>query len=133
MSSIEWPLVISFVAMITALYCLLTLLIIRLRKPQDDRTATFRHELDAMGQKIDLLQGQFVAAQASRSQIEPIIKQLRELEDRLDSLDLRGGGAEASYKMASRLAKRGIAVDELAKTCGMTKGEAELLKFMRQA
>ncbi len=133
MHSIEWFLVISITALIVALYCLFTLLSIRLRKKINTESTTSHDELGKLEQRIDQLQLRLISLQSDRSQSLPITRQLAELEERIDELDLRGGSGEVSYKLASRLVKRGIAVDELVKTCGMTRGEAELLHFMRRA
>ena len=133
MDSIEWLLVISITALIMALYCLFTLLSIRLRRPRDTGSTINRDELGKLEQRIDQLQLRLISLQSGRSQALPMARQLAALEERIDELDLRGGGGEVSYKMASQLVKRGIAVDELVKTCGMTRGEAELLRFMRRA
>ncbi|HED14880.1 MAG TPA: DUF2802 domain-containing protein [Gammaproteobacteria bacterium] len=133
MHSIEWFLVISITALIVALYCLFALLSIRLRKKINTESTTSHDELGKLEQRIDQLQLRLISLQSDRSQSLPITRQLAELEERIDELDLRGGSGEVSYKLASRLVKRGIAVDELVKTCGMTRGEAELLHFMRRA
>ncbi len=133
MSSVQWSLAIGLTAMISALYCLVTLLSIRLRKHKEPGFVVTYDELVKLEQRIDRLQGKFIALQSNYSQSGLLSRQLEELEERMDELDLRGDGSAVSYQMASRLAKRGIAVDELAKTCGMTKGEAELLRYMKRA
>ncbi len=132
MGGIEWPLVISITALITALYCLYTLLSIRYRKKNDAVSSMIRDDVVRLSQRIDQMHSKLSTLSLDPARLETMTGQLSILEERIDGLELRGSGG-ASYKMASRLAKRGISVRELAKTCGMTKGEADLLDFMRKA
>ena len=55
-----------------------------------------------------------------------IEQQLRSVADRQDQLELRPGG-ERSYAHAIRMVQKGAEVDELVASCGINRGEAELL------
>jgi hypothetical protein len=55
-----------------------------------------------------------------------IEQQLRSVGDRQDQLELRPGG-ERSYAHAIRMVQKGAGVEELVASCGINRGEAELL------
>ncbi len=55
-----------------------------------------------------------------------IEQQLRNVGDRQDQLELRPSG-ERSYVHAIRMVQKGAGVDELVASCGINRGEAELL------
>ena len=55
-----------------------------------------------------------------------IEQQLRSVADRQDQLELRPGG-ERSYAHAIRMVQKGTSVEELVSSCGINRGEAELL------
>jgi hypothetical protein len=51
--------------------------------------------------------------------------------ERQDALEMRAGG-ERPYAQASQLVNKGADIDELVETCGLTRGEAELLVMMQR-
>ena len=53
-------------------------------------------------------------------------QKIRRLSERQDQLELRDPSQQA-YGHAIRLAQRGAEIDELIASCGLTRGEAELL------
>lgn len=59
-----------------------------------------------------------------------IEQQLRSVIDRQDQLELRPGG-ERSYAHAIRMVQKGADVNELVASCGLNRGEAELLLRVR--
>ncbi len=67
-----------------------------------------------------------VPAAGLRRRLTDLEQQLRLLEQRQDQSGL-GQPADGAYKMAIKLARRGAAVDDLVLTCGLSRGEAELV------
>jgi hypothetical protein len=59
-------------------------------------------------------------------------QQLRLLAERQDQLDLRQP-ANHSYKLAIKLARNGTNADELVRTCGISRGEAELVVMLHKS
>jgi hypothetical protein len=57
---------------------------------------------------------------------------LRRLTERQDAMALREPD-QAVYHQAIRLAHRGASVEELVCTCGLQRGEAELIHILHQA
>lgn len=51
--------------------------------------------------------------------------------ERQDALEMRAGN-ERPYAQASQLVIKGANIDELVETCGLTRGEAELLVMMQR-
>lgn len=60
------------------------------------------------------------------SRLVRIEQHLHGVSERQDQLELRPGG-ERSYSHAIRMVHKGADVDELVASCGMNRGEAELL------
>ncbi|HHJ13649.1 MAG TPA: DUF2802 domain-containing protein [Gammaproteobacteria bacterium] len=58
-------------------------------------------------------------------------KQMQRLADRQNALEMRAA-TERPYGRASQLIDRGAGIDELVDTCGLTRGEAELLVMMQR-
>lgn len=59
-------------------------------------------------------------------------EKLRRLTERQDELSLREPDQRV-YHQAIRLASRGASVDELVATCGLPRGEAELIHILHQS
>ena len=58
-------------------------------------------------------------------------QQVQRITERQDQLEMRAG-VERPYSQASQLVTRGADIDELVETCGLTRGEAELLVMMQR-
>jgi hypothetical protein len=58
-------------------------------------------------------------------------QQVRRTVERQNLLELRASG-ERPYAQASQLINKGADIDELVDTCGLTRGEAELLVMMHR-
>lgn len=89
-------------------------------------------ELD--GQLKDL-RGQLVAetanaAGAGRRQLA-VERDIDQLRHRQDQLELRMADAQ-SYGQAEQLVKRGAGMEELISSCGLSRGEAELVMRMHR-
>lgn len=99
------------------------------RGPREKPAATVADDrVERMERAIECLQGEIRQWRHIASQLGT---RQRQLEERQDSIDLRDG-AEHAYRMAIKMARRGAPPSELADTCGLTRGEAELLSLMHQ-
>lgn len=58
--------------------------------------------------------------------------QVQRIVERQNQLDMRIS-VERPYSQAAQLVMRGADIDELVETCGLTRGEAELLVMMQRA
>ena len=58
-------------------------------------------------------------------------QQVQRITERQDQLELRGTG-DRPYAQASQLVNKGADIDDLVDSCGLTRGEAELLVMMRR-
>jgi hypothetical protein len=58
-------------------------------------------------------------------------QQVQRIVERQNQLEMRAS-AERPYSHASQLVTRGADIDELVETCGLTRGEAELLVMMQR-
>lgn len=97
--------------------------VIVMRRRQAKRAAASAAELQAL--RTDL--GAMCASIAGFGErLVRIEQQLRSVGDRQEQLELRPGG-ERSYAHAIRMVQKGADVDELVASCGINRGEAELL------
>lgn len=58
-------------------------------------------------------------------------QKLRRITERQDNLDLREPDV-ATYRHAIEMAQQGADVTRLMKSCGLARGEAELVRLMHQ-
>ena len=58
-------------------------------------------------------------------------QQMRRINERQSTLEMRSVG-ERPYAQASELVHKGADIEELMETCGLTRGEAELLVMMQR-
>lgn len=58
-------------------------------------------------------------------------QQVQRLVERQNQLEMRAG-SERPYSHATQLVTRGADINELVETCGLTRGEAELLVMMER-
>ena len=58
-------------------------------------------------------------------------QQVQRIVERQNLLELRAGG-DRPYTQASQLVHKGADIEELVDTCGLTRGEAELLVMMQR-
>ncbi|MDH3638511.1 MAG: DUF2802 domain-containing protein, partial [Gammaproteobacteria bacterium] len=67
---------------------------------------------------------------AYQNEVRELMSRLDYIEERQDRLDLSGKDEQA-YRLAIRLAQQGASLEDL-KTCGVTRGEAELLSLLHK-
>lgn len=58
-------------------------------------------------------------------------QQMQRIIERQNGLEMRSAG-DRPYNQASQLVNRGANIDELVDSCGLTRGEAELLVMMQR-
>ena len=85
-----------------------------------------REQQDGMRRLLNDVQAICTGAINMGNQIDALEKKLRRLTERQDQLDSREP-MEQVYAHAIRLAQRGADVNELVESCGLARGEAELL------
>ena len=102
----------------------------------------FRHEQSVLrercsgaGERIHQLEQELAAlCSASGGAGEHVLRleqQMQRIIERQNGLEMRSVG-DHSYNQASQLVNRGANIDELVDTCGLTRGEAELLVMMQR-
>jgi len=93
-----------------------------------DSGADLRERVHLLEQELGALCSASVGAGGHLVRLE---QQVRRVVERQDQLEMRAG-AERPYSQASELVSRGADIDELMQTCGLTRGEAELLVMMQR-
>ena len=68
---------------------------------------------------------------ARQTEIRELRSRLHYIEERQDTLDISEKGEQA-YRLAIRLAQQGASLEDLTVTCGVTRGEAELLSLLHK-
>jgi len=86
------------------------------------------HRLQQVEQELSALCSASVGAGDHVVKLE---HQVHRIIERQDMLELRAG-SERPYSQASQLVNKGADIDELVDTCGLTRGEAELLVMMQR-
>ncbi len=120
----SWPLILSLSAL-AAVSAGATAYVRRL-KARLARQETFLRGLERDMQAICL------GARGMGDAVVHLEEKLRRLTERQDELSLREPDQRV-YHQAIRLASRGASVDELVSTCGLPRGEAELIQILHQS
>jgi preprotein translocase subunit YajC len=94
----------------------------RSRKAQQQ----LHEQIDSLRTDINAL---YSGAVGIGKRLNNIERKLRLNSERQDKLELRDVD-QASYDHAARLVKKGAEVNELVDSCGISKGEAELIKLL---
>ena len=89
---------------------------------------TTRDRLQQTEQELSALCSASVGA---GSHVVKLEQQVQRMVDRLDMLELRTGG-DRPYQQASQMVNKGADIGELIDSCGLTRGEAELLVMMQR-
>ena len=114
---------VTAIGVAVAIFGLMIVAMLVKRRRTRQRAAASAAELQAL--RNDL--GAMCASIAGFSErLVRIEQQLRTVGDRQEQLELRPSG-ERSYTHAIRMVQKGASVDELVASCGMNRGEAELL------
>ncbi len=92
----------------------------------------YRSDIAKQQLRLERLEKRLAAAQKDKKQLHQGLFEIkrRQLQNEARNASARRGDrTDLTYELAVKLARRGIAVEELAKICGLTKGEAELLSL----
>ncbi|MCU0935612.1 MAG: DUF2802 domain-containing protein [Gammaproteobacteria bacterium] len=95
------------------------------------RTQLARQETFVRGLERDM-QAICLGARGMGDAVLRLEEKLRRLTERQDEISLREPDQRV-YHQAIRLASRGASVEELVSTCGLPRGEAELIQILHQA
>ncbi|HHH45175.1 MAG TPA: DUF2802 domain-containing protein [Gammaproteobacteria bacterium] len=99
------------------------------------REQSLYEELQLTRQRVRQLEQELAAlCSASTGVGDHVVRleqQVLRIIERQDVLELRSGG-ERPYRQASQLVHNGADIEELVGTCGLTRGEAELLVMMQR-
>lgn len=123
---ITWRELLIVVAVVLAVYVAEMLLLLRsnrgFRRWKPDATS-LQPKIEALESEIDMLREQ--------------VLMLKEQIDQVQSTQQQGQFVSASpstpYSQAIQMAQQGMDVDEVAASCGISRGEAELIVAMHRA
>ena len=93
-----------------------------------DQHAIARERIQQLEQELGALCNASVGAGEHVLRLE---HQMQRILERQNDLEMRAVG-ERPYNQASQLVNKGANIDELVDTCGLTRGEAELLVMMQR-
>lgn len=88
---------------------------------------TNESRLDEMTKEIRRLQGYFAEPVNKLFELE---QRFRRLTERFEQLEMREKG-DKQFERAAGLLNKGSSINDIMDTCGLTQGEVELLKVMR--
>ena len=94
-----------------------------------DTEADLRQRVQQLEQELGALCSASVGAGEHVVRLE---QQVQRMVERQNQLEMRTT-TDRPYSQASQLVNRGADIDELVDTCGLTRGEAELLVMMRRS
>ncbi len=92
-----------------------------------------RYRTDITNQRLRLqhLEKRLANAQKENKKLELGLSEIKrrqiQSDARAGAVGSRDDVSDLTYGLAVKLARRGVSVKELARTCGLTQGEAELL------
>ena len=96
---------------------------------------TLLEELQATRQRVQQLEQELGALCSASSGVGDHVvmleQQVQRIIERQNTLELRSCG-DRPYSQASQLVHNGADIEELVGTCGLTRGEAELLVTMQR-
>ncbi len=96
----------------------------------------YRSEIVNQQLRLDQLEKRLAATQKDKAQLKRGLAEIKHHQLRSEARNAAiksEGRTDLTYELAVKLARSGIAVDELARTCGLTQGEAELLSLANRA
>lgn len=94
-----------------------------------DEGRNLREQLQQLEQEIGALCSASMGAGEHVVRLEQQVQRIVERQNRQDMQT----AVERPYSQASQLVTHGADIDELMQTCGLTRGEAELLIMMQRA
>jgi len=95
---------------------------------QEDTEQELQRRIQSLEQELGALCSASVGAGEHVVKLE---QQVQRITERQDQLELRTTG-ERPYDQASQLVNKGADIEDLMDSCGLTRGEAELLVMMQR-
>ncbi len=122
----NWELIGVIAAAIVA--AVSTLISMRAVRMQRQAHGVMAKKLAALDRDLGVLCS---SASTAGDRLVHVERRSRELLAKQETIDTTGTGAK-HYRHAHALLERGATADELVHTCGMARGEAELVAFLHQ-
>jgi hypothetical protein len=123
-----------FVLLLVALSAVLAVqyhVLVRLRRNEAELRDDLRLVRDRVHQVEQELAALCSASVGAGDHLMRLQQQVRHIGERQNVMEMRSVG-ERSYAQASELVHRGADTRELMESCGLTRGEAELLVMMQR-
>jgi hypothetical protein len=131
----DWVTLISLLVLAVSVGLLMAMLFVRRRPGRGEPSGeTMRSPVASSvpsGQRQRSTQ-ESVPVDGLGQRLQEVEQQLRLLAERQDQLDLRRPMAQP-YRLAIKLAQGGAGVEEIVSTCGINRGEAELVAMLHRA
>lgn len=108
-----------------------SLALLRVKHSQQERDESFRDCRQRLKQVEQELAALCSASVGAGDHVVKLEQQVKRIIERQDTLELRAS-SDRPYAQASQLVHKGADIDELVDTCGLTRGEAELLVMMQR-
>ncbi|VAW81901.1 hypothetical protein MNBD_GAMMA13-2133 [hydrothermal vent metagenome] len=100
----------------------------RTRAAQNEKQQELQRRIQSLEQEIGVLCSASVGAGDHILKLEQQVKRIIERQERME---LRTTG-DRPYTQANQLVNKGADIEELMDSCGLTRGEAELLVMMQR-
>jgi hypothetical protein len=94
-----------------------------------DTETDLRHRIEQLEQELGALCSASVGAGEHVVKLE---QQVQRMVERQNQMEMRAT-TDRPYSQASQLVNKGADIDELVDSCGLTRGEAELLVHMQRS
>lgn len=101
-------------------------------RQQEQQQAEYSAQLEALIRRLDSrFEAQKAISLRTGEELRELRKALKALSERLVRLEQRDPGSQP-FLQAARMASMGATPDELARTCGLSRSEAELMSRIQQ-
>ncbi len=100
----------------------------RKSQAQEETEQELQHRIQSLEQELGALCNASVGAGEHVVKLE---QQVQRITERQDQLELRVAG-NRPYDQASQLVNKGADIEDLMDSCGLTRGEAELMVMMQR-
>ena len=108
-----------------------TVALLRVKRSHRDETEILQHAQQRVRQMEQELAALCSAAVGAGDHVVKLEQKVKRVMERQNLLELRAS-SDRPYSQASQLAHSGADIQELVDTCGLTRGEAELLVMMQR-
>ena len=112
-------------------FVLQSLALIRVKHSQQEQAENYRDCRQRLTQVEQELAALCTASVGAGDHVVKLEQQVKRIIERQNMLELRASN-DRPYAQASQLVHKGADIEELVDTCGLTRGEAELLVMMQR-